>query len=120
MSALRIFSAPPPGLLESGPRDLAKLLGGPALVCFSGRAGRAPLAVVALLHGNETSGWSAAVRLLKKQRSALPRPLMLLIANVRAAESGVRFLPDGADWNRKWTGGRRGRAGDGFCAGGAG
>ena len=43
-------------------------------------------------------------RLLKKQRGMLPRPLMLLLANVRAAEAGVRFLPTGADWNRVWGG----------------
>lgn len=106
MSALRIFSAPPPNLLETNARDLAKLLGGPALIHFSGRQNRAPLAVVALLHGNETSGWTATARFLKKQRGILPRPLMLLLANLRAAEwgeAGARFLPDGADWNRVWT-----------------
>ena len=103
MSALRIFSAPPPGLLETEARDLAKLLGGPALIHFPGKHNRAPLAVVALLHGNETSGWAATVRLLKKRRGPPPRPLMLLLANLRAAESGVRFLPGGADWNRVWA-----------------
>ena len=115
MSALRIFSSPPSGLLDCGARDLAGLLGGPALVRFAGGSGRAPLAVVALLHGNETSGWSAVARFLKKHRGSLPRPLLLLLANVRAAEAGVRFLPDGADWNRVWGGDDSGGAEMGFA-----
>ena len=103
MSALRIFSAPPAGLLETAADGLAKLLGGPSLIHFAGRAGKPPLAAVALLHGNETSGWSAVRRVLKRRRTGpLPRPLLLLLGNLRAAESGVRFLPDGADWNRVW------------------
>ena len=102
MSALRIFSAPPERLLETESEGLAKLLGGPSLIHFAGRAGKSPLAAVALLHGNETSGWTALRRVLKKRRGPLPRPLLLLLGNLRAAAAGVRFLPGGADWNRVW------------------
>ena len=118
MSALRTYSSPPPNLLETDACDLAKLLGGPALIHFPGESGRAPLALVALLHGNETSGWTAMRRLLKRRRGMLPRPLLLLLANLRAAEAGTRFLPNGADWNRVWrgeSGGKRDGAGMAFA-----
>lgn len=64
--------------------------------------------VSVLQHGNETTGWEAARRLLKRYRSgSLPRSLILLIANVEAARYGLRRLDHQPDFNRCWPGAPR-------------
>lgn len=92
----------PEGLLECAPRDLPRILSGPALIHLPGRSER-PLFVSILLHGNETTGLLAMQRVLRYYRGrALPRPLWLFIGNVQAAGVGKRLLPGQPDYNRIW------------------
>jgi len=98
----------PPGLLETAPRDLASVLGGPTLIHLPGNR-EPPLFVSVLLHGNEPVGWDALRSLLADYRQGsgalrLPRALSLFIGNVSAAASEVRHLPDQPDYNRIWPG----------------
>lgn len=95
----------PDGLLELPATELGRLLDGPTLIHLPGRRPQ-PLFVSVLQHGNETSGWDAIRRLLKSRyrRDPLPRSLILLIGNVRAAARGRRHLADQPDFNRCWPG----------------
>jgi len=94
----------PAGLLEARITDLQGLLGGPTLVHLPGRHPD-PLFVTVLTHGNETTGFLALQTLLRDYREReLPRALSLFIANVAAAEQGLRFLDGQADYNRVWPG----------------
>jgi len=97
-----------PGLLETEPRDLEAVLGGPTLIHLSGNR-KPALFVSVLLHGNEPVGWNALRSLLADYRKRfgtlrLPRSLSLFIGNVAAAASGVRRLPGQPDYNRIWPG----------------
>lgn len=94
----------PPGLEVCTARELHERLGGSTLIRLPGRAEPA-LFVSVLLHGNETSGWDAVRRLLKRHPGGeLPRSLLLFIGNVAAAARGVRSLPIQQDYNRIWHG----------------
>jgi succinylglutamate desuccinylase len=95
----------PDKLLDLPATELHRHLDGPTLVHIPGRRPQ-PLFVSVLQHGNEVSGWEAVRRLLKGRyaRDPLPRSLVLLIANVRAAERGQRYLADQPDFNRCWPG----------------
>ncbi|MEN1729761.1 MAG: M14 family metallopeptidase, partial [Pseudomonadota bacterium] len=95
----------PDGLLRLSAHELKQRLTGPTLIHLPGRMPQ-PLFVSVLQHGNETSGWDAIRRLLRSRyrRDPLPRSLILLIANVDAAEAGVRHLPNQPDFNRCWPG----------------
>ncbi|NBB94022.1 MAG: peptidase M14 [Gammaproteobacteria bacterium] len=95
----------PDGLLDRPASRLHEVLDGPTLVHLPGRRPR-PLFVCVLQHGNEISGWEAVRRLLKGRysRDPLPRSLILLIANVRAASRNRRYLSDQPDYNRCWPG----------------
>ncbi len=105
----------PEHLLDLPATELHHHLAGPTLFHLPGRRPQ-PLFVSVLQHGNEVSGWDAVRRLLKGRysRDPLPRSLVLLIANVRAAGRGQRRLADQPDFNRCWPGG----AGDGNSDGG--
>ncbi len=95
----------PAGLLRTAAPDLQALLGGPTLIHLPGKR-QPPLFVSVLLHGNETSGWQAAQRLLQAyQDRPLPRALSLFIGNVAAARLGLRRLDGQPDYNRVWPGG---------------
>ncbi len=105
---LRVHSRLPDGLLECDATALHRLLGGPTLIRLAG--GRTPaLFVSVLLHGNETSGWDG-VRTYLRANPEPERDLTLFVGNTRAAEAGVRALPDQPDFNRIWrnTGGAGG------------
>jgi len=103
-SLLRQYQELPPGLLDAEPRQLADLLGGPALIHLPGRR-QQPLFVSVLLHGNETTGVFAIQDLLRQfQGRELPRALSLFIGNVEAARDGVRRLAGQPDYNRVWPG----------------
>jgi succinylglutamate desuccinylase len=103
-SLLREYHELPPGLLDAEPRQLAEVLGGPALIHLPGRR-QQPLFVSALLHGNETTGVLAIQELLRQFRGReLPRALSLFIGNVEAARDGVRRLAGQPDYNRVWPG----------------
>lgn len=95
----------PDHLLELPATELHHHLDGPTLFHLPGRKPK-PLFVSVLQHGNEVSGWEAIRRLLKGRyaRDPLPRSLVLLIANVRAAGRGQRRLADQPDFNRCWPG----------------
>jgi len=95
----------PEGLHECEAADLFRILGGPSLIHVAGRREPA-LFVSVLLHGNETSGWSAVRNLMKKYRGeTLPRSLSMLVGNVLAAAEGMRYLEGQADYNRVWLAG---------------
>lgn len=105
---LQELHALPAGLLETGPRNLELLLGGPTLIHLPGDR-EPPLFVSVLMHGNEPVGWEALRALLAGylERSGtlrLPRALSLFIGNVSAAAAGVRHLPGQPDYNRIWPG----------------
>ena len=96
----------PDGLLEREATALYNDLPGPTLIHLRGRIER-PLVVGVLQHGNETTGWEAVRRLLKShyEHDELPRSLVILIGNPRAAKHRLRRLDDQPDFNRCWPGG---------------
>ncbi|MEE4296036.1 MAG: M14 family metallopeptidase [Wenzhouxiangella sp.] len=95
----------PDGLLDQPATELHRFLDGPTLIHLPGRRPQ-PLVVSVLQHGNEVTGWDAVRRLIKSRylRDPLPRSLILLIGNVRAASRGRRHLADQPDFNRCWPG----------------
>ena len=96
----------PDTLLDRDAGELVDVLDGPTLIHLSGQREPA-LFVSVLMHGNETVGWDAMRRLLRRYRDqhrALPRALSLFIGNVAAAAAGRRHLPGQADYNRVWPG----------------
>ncbi|KAA6186276.1 peptidase M14 [Thiohalocapsa marina] len=96
----------PPGLLDCPSHQLHEHLAGPTLIHLPGQ--REPALFVSVLtHGNETVGWEAVRRLLRRYQQAarpLPRALSLFIGNVLAAARQQRHLPDQPDYNRVWPG----------------
>ena len=104
MTSLTILDTLPDNLLDCRARDLHRVLDGPTLIELPGTHGT-PLFVSVLMHGNEDSGLGAIQRVLREyQDKSLPRPLMLMIGNVRAAREGKRRLPGQPDYNRVWPG----------------
>lgn len=98
----------PNGLLSIDPRDAFTVLPNPTLIDLSSPYNKPPLFIATLLHGNETSGFYALQRVLKPYLSGekvLPRDLILLIGNVRAAQKFQRRLVGQVDYNRIWAGG---------------
>ncbi|OSM05148.1 M14 family metallopeptidase [Magnetofaba australis] len=101
---LQILDAIPDGLLQTPAAQLAQRLGGPTLIHLRGRRNK-PIFISVLLHGDETTGWSAVRTLLAEyQNQELPRAISLFIGNVDAAAAGVRRLPEQPDYNRIWRG----------------
>lgn len=93
----------PSGFFELETSDILDLFPEPTLIHLSGSRSEA-LFVSVLLHGNEYSGLKVLQRLLAKYTQALPRPMKILIGNVRAAAQGRRTLPGQTDFNRCWPG----------------
>ncbi|MFA9460187.1 M14 family metallopeptidase [Thiohalorhabdus methylotrophus] len=94
----------PEGLLEREARELEDVLGAPALLHLPGRREPA-LFVSVLLHGNETTGWEAVRRVLRRYGGGpLPRAMSVFVGNVAAARSGQRRLDGQPDYNRIWRG----------------
>lgn len=63
------------------------------------------MVVSCLLHENEHSGWLAVQQYLKpvfEGKKELPRDLLLLIGNVKAASANKRHLDGEPDYNRIW------------------
>lgn len=105
---LHRFDRLPEGFTSTEIGKLGSILPGPSLIRIEGRCGP-PLFVSILLHGNETTGFIAMQRLLDRfeaPRKPLPRPVLLFVGNVAAAERGLRKLDDQADYNRIWRGER--------------
>lgn len=94
----------PTHLLEMPPQDLWRHLPGPTLFHIEGHR-TSPLFVSVLLHGNESTGWSAVrATLARYTTTGLPRSLLLFVGNIEAARRNVRTLPDQTDYNRSWPG----------------
>ena len=99
----------PAGFLEASAKTLHEILPGPTLITLAGKRPQ-PLFVSVLLHGNETVGFDAIQKVLAKTiygggSLPLPRSLALFIGNSKAAEKGLRHLPEQPDFNRIWPGG---------------
>jgi len=105
---LHLFDRLPDGFTGIETDRLDAILPGPSLIRIEGEKG-SPLFVSILLHGNETTGFTAMQQLLAgfgAPLRALPRPLLLFVGNVAAAVRGVRKLDGQADYNRIWQGER--------------
>ena len=99
---LHHYETPPAELLDAPPTALRDLLGGPSLMEFPGRR-QQPVFLSVLLHGNETTGFLALQRLLRRYRGRLlPRNLLVFIGNVESAAFEVRRLEGQVDFNRIW------------------
>jgi len=106
---LNVYDRLPEGFLETGFRELERVLPGPSLIRLAGQADP-PLLLATLLHGNEPTGLMAVQKLLRSYRDAgekLPRSLYLFVGNPAAAAQNVRHLPGQLDFNRIWDGGDR-------------
>jgi len=102
ITMLTVLEHLPDGLLDLQAHRLHEVLSGPTLIHLPGRRAQ-PLFVAVLLHGNETTGWTAVRELLRGRLSAgLPRALSLFIGNVAAARHGRRKLEGQLDHNRVW------------------
>jgi len=94
----------PDALLDAKAEDLHALLPAPTLFHLAGKNPQ-PLFICTLLHGNETTGFYAIQRLLKKYKSQqLPRAISLFIGNIAAAKENQRHLDNQDDYNRIWPG----------------
>ena len=93
-------------LINAHPSELVPILRGPSLIHIEGQK-KEPIFITTLLHGNETTGFYALQRLLKKYNDNLPRSVSIFIGNILSAEKGVRHLPNQIDYNRIWNGGTR-------------
>ncbi|MCB1875220.1 MAG: succinylglutamate desuccinylase/aspartoacylase family protein [Chromatiales bacterium] len=109
---LNIFESIPDGLLDADATELEALLGGPSVIHLNGRQQPA-LFVSVLMHGNETTGFEAVKRWLRRYEPGggskpMPRALTLFIGNVSAARQGMRRLAEQPDYNRVWPSGGAG------------
>lgn len=94
----------PEAMLNAKADELADLLGAPTLFHLNG-INKQPLFICTLLHGNETTGFYAIQRLLKKyQNNPLPRAISIFIGNIAAAKENQRRLDSQDDYNRIWPG----------------
>lgn len=94
----------PDAFLNTKAEELYELLKAPTLFHLNG-ANPQPLFICTLLHGNETTGFYAIQRLLKKYRDKpLPRAISLFVGNVAAAKENQRRLETQDDYNRIWPG----------------
>jgi len=94
----------PKDLLNIDAQSIHSLLPEPTLFHLPGKQ-KHPLFISVLLHGNETTGFLALQKLLKKyQNQQLPRALSFYLGNTAAAEQGLRRLAEQPDFNRIWPG----------------
>lgn len=95
----------PDGLLELEDLELLHALGRPALIRVPGEGTQPPRGIATLLHGDESTGYHAALKILRRRRT-YPFDLYVIVGNVRAAlaDGGYahRFLDDQEDLNRIW------------------
>jgi len=101
---LQQIEAYPEQLLSCDPSELHQLFPQPTLLHLTGKH-TAPLFISILLHGNETTGFLAIQRLLKKYtQQTLPRSISIFFGNTLAATQGLRRLNSQPDYNRIWPG----------------
>jgi len=94
----------PEALLSAKTEELADILGAPTLFHLNG-INKQPLFICTLLHGDETTGFYAIQRLLKKHKNKpLPRAISIFIGNIAAAKQNQRRLDSQDDYNRIWPG----------------
>lgn len=95
----------PDDLLRLGDVEVLEALERPTLVRVPGTGDAAPRGMACLLHGDEDTGYRAAMTILRRRRR-YPFDLYVVIGNVRAAlaDGGFRhrFLDDQEDFNRIW------------------
>jgi hypothetical protein len=99
------LDGPPSELLGLDAHAAVKLLERPTLIRVPGRGHQAPRAITCLLHGDESTGLEAVLRILSR-RLTYAFDLYVVIGNVRAAAEppgfAHRFLDDQEDFNRIW------------------
>jgi hypothetical protein len=99
------LDGPPPELRSASAIDVARWLDRPTLIRVPGRGEQAPRAVSCLLHGDESTGLEAVLRLLRRDRS-YAFDLYVVVGNARAAAASPgfahRYLDDQEDFNRVW------------------
>ena len=102
---LRFDDGLPDELLALDELDLLRALGRPTLVRWPGTGEARARAVATLLHGDESTGLEAMLRVLRRRR-VYPFDLYHVIGNVRAALEppgfAHRYLDDQEDFNRIW------------------
>ena len=95
----------PEALLRLEPLELLRALDRPTLIRIPGSGEQPPRAVSTLLHGDESTGLEALVRILRRGRR-YPFDLYVVLGNVRAALANGgfahRFLDHQEDFNRVW------------------
>ncbi len=95
----------PDELLAADELTVLRALGRPSLLRFPGDGSVAPRAVATLLHGDESTGIQALLRVLRRRRS-YPFDLYVLLGNVEAALAppgfAHRYLDHQEDLNRIW------------------
>jgi hypothetical protein len=95
----------PDDLLDLDEFALLRELGRPTLIRVPGTGQARARAIACLLHGDESTGFQAALRVLRRRRT-YPFDLYVVIGNVRAALEppgfAHRFLDDQEDFNRIW------------------
>ncbi|MFW5933550.1 MAG: hypothetical protein ACOCT8_02350 [Actinomycetota bacterium] len=106
--ALRRFEhGLPDELLHLDTGQLVSELDRPTLIRVAGDGGQPPRAITTLLHGDESTGIEAVVRLLR-QRRRRPFDLYVVLGNVRAAAAppgfAHRYLDGQEDLNRIFDG----------------
>ena len=99
------LDGPPDELLRATPADAVRWLGRPTLLRVPGRGDQAPRAIACLLHGDESTGLEAVLKVLRRRRT-YAFDLYVVVGNVRAAAEppgfAHRFLDDQEDFNRVW------------------
>ena len=99
------LDGPPEAVLTGTPFQVVQRLAQPTLVRVPGRGEQAPRAISCLLHGDESTGLEAVLRILRRGLT-YPFDLYVVIGNVRAAAAppgfAHRFLDDQEDFNRIW------------------
>ncbi len=94
----------PDEFLSAKAEDLQDILKTPTLFHLEGIKPQ-PLFICTLLHGDETTGFYALQRLLKKHKDKpLPRAISLFVGNIAAAKENQRRLEHQDDYNRIWPG----------------
>jgi len=103
--SLKIYDKVPETFLEIDILDLHKKFPGPFLMHLKGEKSE-PLFLSVLLHGNETTGLLALKKVLSRYSDKpLPRDMIILVGNTKAAAYGLRHLEGQPDYNRIWAGG---------------
>jgi len=99
---LNIIDYLPERFLSLEISDLHEIFSGPTLIHLDGRR-KKPIFVSVLLHGNESTGFIAIQKLLRKYANKeLPRSLSIFVGNIHAARHGHRRLDGQPDYNRIW------------------